>query len=143
VTCTISPEADVTYSWELGDGTTETGSTIKHAYQLTIKDFQYKITLTATNKNGCVKTGSKNIEVNPLIPNVFSPNGDGIDDIFMKGVDLQIFDRLGIILYNGNTGWDGTYHGQQVKVDTYFYYIKLNDNDQNQRTFKGYLTLIR
>ena len=143
VTCNISPEADVTYSWELGDGTTETGSTIKHAYQLTIKDFQYKITLTATNKNGCVKTGSKNIEVNPLIPNVFSPNGDGIDDIFMKGVDLQIFDRLVIILYNGNTGWDGTYHGQQVKVDTYFYYIKLNDNDQNQRTFKGYLTLIR
>jgi len=143
VICTISPEADITYSWELGDGTTETGSMIKHAYHLTIKDFQYKIILTATNKNGCVKTGFKRIEVNPLIPNVFSPNGDGIDDVFMKGVDLQIFDRLGIILYNGNTGWDGTYHGQQVKVDTYFYYIKLNDNDQNQRIFKGYLTLIR
>ncbi|GIV26856.1 MAG: hypothetical protein KatS3mg027_0670 [Bacteroidia bacterium] len=87
------------------------------------------------------------------IPNVFTPNDDGVNDLwmisFMGSVDmkLQIFNRNGIKLYeNKGTGiqWDGrTLSGEPVPTGTYFYVLEVTDVNNVVQKFNGYITLIR
>lgn len=140
---TLSAQPDVQYTWNMGDGATETGPVIQHTYNVSNSIFEYIISLTATSKYGCVGVGSKTLEITTFVPNVFSPNGDGINDLFMPQVDLQIFDRYGTVLYKGNSGWDGRYKGRLVEPDTYFYLIHYPDKNKQLQTKKGYLTLLR
>jgi gliding motility-associated-like protein len=143
ITCTIPELTDVLYSWEMGDGLTENGSTIKHMYNISTSIPEYKITLTATTKNGCIYTKIKNIDIIPFIPNVFTPNLDGVNDTFMADYDLQILDRYGVSIYKGNKGWNGTYNGRPADPDTYFYLLYYYDKNHVQKSKKGYITLIR
>ena len=65
------------------------------------------------------------------IPNAFSPNGDGINDIFMKGTDLVIFDRFGRELFRSSDrqeGWDGTFKGTTVRPGEYLYVVTIRRN---------------
>ncbi|MDD4994192.1 MAG: PKD domain-containing protein [Paludibacter sp.] len=141
VTCTAAAQAGVNYSWNMGDGNTETGSTIIHAYDVANNLYEYKITLTATNANGCVNVGSKTVDIAPFIPNVFSPNNDGVNEVFMAGLQMQIFDRNGLKIYDGKTGWDGRYNGKVMDNDTYFYLINYTDKNKVEKTIKGFVTL--
>jgi len=139
----VSSTSDANYVWDMGDGLTETGSSIQHTYTIDNSTFEYSIGLLATSEFGCVDSSSKTIDVIPFIPNVFSPNGDGINDVFMKFVDLQVFDRNGILLFKGNEGWDGTYHGRPADADTYFYAIRYDEKYPQKQVFKGFITLVR
>ncbi len=99
-----------------------------------VNDITY--TLTVTGKNGC--SNSSNIKVivlgNAIIPNVFSPNGDGIHDTWKitsiekyPSVTVKVFNRYGQIVYNSfgyATPWDGTYNGNPLPIGTYFYVIE-------------------
>jgi len=143
LTCSINAQSRVVYAWDMGDGTTDTGPTVQHSYTIINSVMEFTISLTATSKYGCVITATKTIEVVPFVPNIFSPNGDGINDVFMPEIDLQIFDRYGTILYSGNAGWDGRYSGRLADPDTYFYLIHYNDPKQQVHTRKGYITLVR
>lgn len=74
----------------------------------------------------------------PLVPNAFSPNGDGINDYFKPvvsdesclqygGYALKIFNRWGELVYAGaqnDKGWDGTYKGKPSEAGAYFYNFK-------------------
>ena len=103
------------------------------------------VTLIAAN-NTCFDTISKNIEVGEVEnylelvqTNIFSPNGDGINDVFrvnFKGdlvncAEILIFSRWGDVIYTSNverSGWDGrTQSGEKAPTGTYFYVIKLAD----------------
>ncbi len=75
--------------------------------------------------------------------NSFTPNSDGINDIFMQGVNLTIINRWGQILYQGYEGWDGTFEGADVSQGTYFFIVKLSDETGNENEVKGSVTLIR
>jgi len=141
VTFSITPEDGVNYEWDLGDGTIENGNSFIHTYPINGNTYEYKIQLKSTLLAGCSSFSTKTIEVAPYIPNVFSPNGDGVNDIFMAGYDLQVFDRAGNSLYKGNTGWDGTYHGKTADNDTYFYLINYKDKNQSLKEIKGFITL--
>jgi gliding motility-associated-like protein len=143
LTCSIPIQSETHYLWDLGDGTTGAGASIQHTYSVSNGILEYLVSLSATSKYGCVANASKNIDVVPFIPNVFSPNGDGINDVFMPEIDLQIFDRSGVIFYNGTAGWDGRYNGKLVDQDTYFYLIHYTDKSQQVQTRKGYITLVR
>ena len=73
-----------------------------------------------------------------FIPSGFSPNGDGLNDVFLvegarTNVDfeMQIVNRWGELLYatsNIFVGWDGTINGGLAPTDTYFYFIRIADN---------------
>jgi gliding motility-associated-like protein len=139
----IPTESDVKYIWNMDDGSTETGSTVHHTYNITNSVLAYTIKLTAINKFSCVDSAFTIIDIVPFVPNVFSPNGDGINDIFMPDIDLHIFDRGGLLLYQGTSGWDGTYNGKSANPDTYFYLITYSDRNQQEHNKKGYITLVR
>jgi gliding motility-associated-like protein len=85
------------------------------------------------------------------IPNAFSPNGDGYNDMWMiegielyPNVDIRIFDRWGSRVYYSpnaaNDPWDGTFDGRHLPIDSYHYVMDLN-NDEPAIT--GNVTIVR
>ncbi|NQX99087.1 MAG: gliding motility-associated C-terminal domain-containing protein, partial [Flavobacteriales bacterium] len=88
-----------------------------------------------------------------IIPNVFSPNGDGQNDVFnvtgtgLISVKADIYNRWGSLMFNSeqliNKGWDGrTTAGSECTEGTYFYIISI-ETIKEVETFKGTITLIR
>lgn len=94
-------------------------------------------------ENGCESIDKAEIkmEIKPL-SNAFTPNNDGTNDIFLKGLDLQILNRWGQELYKGIDGWDGTYQGKVVSPGTYFYIVTIKDVAGNETKLNGAVTLI-
>lgn len=84
------------------------------------------------------------IEVLPLPKevNTFSPNGDGVNDVFMPGFRVEIVNQNGLRIYGGDNGWDGTCRTGNAPEDTYFYklYYRTVNGD---RVKTGHVTLIR
>jgi len=86
----------------------------------------------------------------PVIPNTFTPNGDGVNDVWnikylsdYPGATIEIFNRYGKQLYYSigyGKPWDATYAGKPVPEGTYYYKI---DPKNGQRTFAGSVTVIR
>ena len=99
---------------------------------------------------GCTGTATTLVVVDLpsllTIPNIFTPNGDGVNDIFMvqstnlTEIDCIIFDRWGVKMYDvqsdkGNIAWDGkNLFGKDVPAGTYFYIITATGKDT--KTFK-------
>jgi gliding motility-associated-like protein len=86
------------------------------------------------------------------IPNSFSPNGDGIDDIFVVTIHdftefkMEIYNVFGKVIYNINDPykyWDGNIDGKPVAVGTYYYIIYLKDQNGRAREFHGSMMLSR
>lgn len=118
----------------------------------------YDVRLIASDNN-CRDTAFSTITVTGVssigeIANIFSPNGDGINDNFyipcvgMKTLEVFIYNRYGNIVYEwtGKNGyWDGhTYPaGQAVPDGLYFYYLKGTGFDQVEYDLNGQLTLLR
>jgi len=140
----VGPKPNIEYNWEMGDGSFESGTTIQHRYSGVLNvDLEYIVTLKATNSVGCSTETTKPVEIVPFFPNVFTPNGDGINDLLMEGIEILIYDRNGILLYSGNTGWDGKFKGKDMDSDTYFYTASYIDRNHQQQTKKGAVTLMR
>ncbi len=97
---------------------------------------------------------SLNVELSSevYVPTIFSPNGDGHNDImFARGkgiveIHFVIYDRWGEKVFETddiNTGWDGTYKGQPLNLGVFVYFIqgKLKNGDEIKK--KGNFTLLR
>lgn len=87
------------------------------------------------------------------VPNAFTPNSDGINDVFyvfpygpVKVFEMDIFDRWGERVYFSNdigSGWDGTYHGVYMNPGDYVYTVTITYADGQTMASKGTITLIR
>ena len=86
----------------------------------------------------------------PVIPNAFSPNGDGINDTWIidylnsyPGVTVQVFNRYGQAVYRSvgySRPWDGTYNNQPLPVGTYYYVI---DRKVAAPKISGWVAILR
>lgn len=77
------------------------------------------------------------------IPNAFTPDGDGYNDVFVKGLDLEIVNRWGLRMYHGFEGWDGKYNGDLVEAGTYYYIIRLPLPEGGEKVLNGVVTLVK
>jgi len=95
------------------------------------------------NDGYCSSTFTEMIlDITP-IPNAFTPDGDGINDLFLKGLDIVIINQWGQELYSGKEGWDGTYNGTTVSRGTYYYILTRHDTQNNEIKVKGSVLLIK
>jgi gliding motility-associated-like protein len=144
------------YHWDLGDQTETTTQHVTHTYSTEGQGAVYNVVLTVTNSFGCKDTTEIRIVVNPfselIIPNVFTPNNDGINDVFtLKSIGLNfvnalVYDRWGLKMYEWsvlNGGWDGKTSGTDVPEGTYFYIIVAKGVDGKDYKLTGPFTLLR
>lgn len=109
-------------------------------------------TLTVTTSAGCTTQSSETIYVinNIIIPNTFTPNGDGINDFWAinhlsdyTNATVTIYSRNGLIVYESkgySIPWNGTRNGGNLPVGAYYYIIDLKDGSKPR---SGAVTLIR
>lgn len=113
-------------------------------------------TLTVTHQNGCVTRDWVTVEVIVpelvFLPEAFSPNGDGSNDIlYVRGytiaeVELQVFDRWGNPVFKTNDiniGWDGTHNGQPAVGGVYMYTLTARLINGVETKMQGDIALIR
>lgn len=139
----------IKWNWDFGDGTASSEQNPTHVYT---SEGQYMVTLMVTNEHGCVTEivqGPYLVLAPDLsIPNVFTPNGDDINDRFLvnytgsQPFQLEVFDRWGVKMYSGKDkyeGWTGmTTDGGAAPEGIYYYTVQVGD-----REFTGSLTLAR
>ena len=110
------------------------------------------------NEWGCLDTAfvslSIDYDITEGLPNAFSPNGDGRNDIFRlinakydKLIDFSVFNRWGQRVYHNESdiskGWDGTFNGVMQETGTYYYNVIVADPEGKNKQFKGDVTLFR
>lgn len=145
------------WSWNFGDGTTSTSSSPSHNY---VAGGSYQVTLITQipNSINCIDTlSAQTIDVitNPelYIPNTFTPNGDGHNDIFrVRGpyyaiYYFAVYNRWGELMYettDPSQGWDGNYKGKPSDPGVFGYYLKAKCGEGSEEIFKkGNVTLVR
>ena len=126
-----------------------------YAYQ---EPGEYVVTLVAGNAEGCSQSFSRNIVIDatyvlpPRLPNSFSPNEDGFNDVFfVRGgpftmMDFNVYDGWGRIVFHSSTqenGWDGTDGGKQSPTGVYVYTIKATTEYGDTYEFSGKINLLR
>ena len=120
-------------------------------------------TVQVQDTHGCKNSGTVTVKVvcgdqNFFIPNTFSPNGDGVNDVFyLRGSGLfrinsiMIFDRWGEVVFEKKNssindpsgGWDGTYKGKKAKPDVYIYQVEIVCNNGEIIKYAGNVALIQ
>jgi gliding motility-associated-like protein len=103
---------------------------------------RFIVRVFATDFNGCVTQDQMDIFVDSRkLPNVFTPNFDGKNDLFLEGFDLEVYSRAGELLYKGVNGWDGTYKGKMMQQGTYLYTVRRIMNNGELRIIKSTVTI--
>ncbi len=143
------------WAWAFGDATDSVSfkQNPSHTY---IDTGWYCPSLVVTDIHGCRDSVSHCIDITPqftiYIPNAFTPDGNGLNDIFLpkgdyiEGFEMYIFDRWGQSIFHStdiHNGWNGTVHGNFVQEDTYVYLIYATDPTNVQHTYMGRVTVIR
>ena len=130
-----SAEGPYTYQWSPAEGLSST--TVASPIATPSETTTY--TVMVTSFSGCVVTADVRVVIREeiVIPNAFSPNGDGINDTWTipslegyPGVLLQVFDRWGTNVYEKMdyyNEWNGTYNGKQLPKGAYLYVVTLPD----------------
>lgn len=150
----------VTLSAAIPDGTVLLWNTGEATEHITVRDTGlYFFTLTDAP---CSFSDSASVAIDPfcdcafLMPTAFSPNGDGINDLFGPVIEngcpasrysLNIFNRFGQRVFSSTDrekGWDGLQNGTPVDVGTYFYELRFHSGTKQKEHYrKGNVTLVR
>ncbi len=149
------------YSWNFGDTAAADPDTShlqspKHTYPAVACAFCVK--LIVSNPQGCLDSITHCISIGPefefYVPNAFSPNGKGHNEIFYGygiGIikyQMLVFDRWGNLIFTSHdlyTGWNGKANGGEniAQQDVYVYKIDLTDVFNKPHTYVGHVTLVK
>jgi gliding motility-associated-like protein len=136
-------------SWSNGDSQDSITELSPGYYNVVISD-----------QNGCTVSDTTRIfygtddclPPHVFVPNIFSPNGDGENDVlFVRGegissIDFIVYSRWGQKIFesrNLNKGWDGTFRGSPVEPGVYVYHLRVEFTNSSEEKFKGNITLVR
>lgn len=141
------------YLWEFGDGNTSTEENPVHVFD-GLSD--YTTSLQVTNAIGCTNTAYTLINgpVILYVPNAFTPNNDGINDVFrvtgssIARYNIQIFNRWGEVVFESDNieeVWDGSHQGgtHYSQNDIYSYVIKVKGFDTDAFERSGHISVMR
>lgn len=143
------------WNWDFGNGSTSSSNNPTETYS---SPGTYTVTLIVTNADGCSDTTFMIVIVTDVpgvieVPNVFTPNGDGINDLFIPYTEglveftMEIYDRWGVLMMNSNSisqGWDGkNTSGVDATDGTYYYVVRATAYNDTRFEQTGFLTLIR
>lgn len=144
-----------TFEWIFGDNSTSSEANPTHVFE---NPKLYTVLLIASDTMACPDTSSVLIRVYEkftyTIPNIFTPNGDGKNDLFtinssgIEAIEGEIYDRWGLKIFSWNKkndGWDGrTLSGSKANDGNYFYIIKIKPQDGKETVIEsGQLILQR
>jgi gliding motility-associated-like protein len=149
----LAGESSILY---MADGAQYQNTTIvKHAYSDT---GTFAVTYVVINAYNCTDTLVKYVRVNPetniFVPNAFTPDGDGTNEVFLPEItgaleyEFLIFDRWGQVVFktnDPNTGWNGLKDnaGMTMPMDVYTFVINIKDLNQEFVTRNGTIMLIK
>lgn len=148
-TATALPETLTSYEFLLNGIIVQAASETNTYFSSSIVN-RDSITVNATDQNGC--TASVTMGVNCIrgaFPTAFTPDGDGFNDKYptddypLINYELTIFDRWGLTLYTGESGWDGTYKGKLMPPATYYYRLIRTEPDGSKTEEIGSVTLVK
>ena len=149
----VAPGSDCVY--DFGDGSIDSACYTQHIYQDT---GTYIVKFITINAGGCDDSSFVTIEVkdiyNLTVPNAFSPNNDGLNDVFqiyskgIRTVDFWVYNRRGQIVWqtsNPDEFWNGKYLNQYEDCPTgvYVYRYRTKDVSNKHHEETGQITLIR
>jgi gliding motility-associated-like protein len=150
----LNADGAVYYTWVPNDGSLSNPN-INDPVAVPI-DSVTKYTVYGMSKYGCLDSASLTIKLGTMteiVPSAFTPNGDGLNDVFritnmtfQKLVDFRIFNRWGQQVFqtaNREIGWDGTFNGVPQDMGVYNYQIVIGLVDGTNKTYSGTVTLIR
>lgn len=111
------------YRWDFGDGTVSEAKNPSHTYQ---KAGKYTVKLTAKDARECVKDTAFQINLErPVGYNAFSPNGDGLNEVFdtgLHGWNIEIFNRWGNLVYK-KENYRNNWSAEKQTAGTYYYVL--------------------
>jgi gliding motility-associated-like protein len=149
------------HSWNFGDiygNNSHDTSSVNNPTHTYSEVGTYNVTLTVSTVNGCSASVTKPIVINEdyvlYVPNAFTPNSDGKNEIFkaegegVKDYKLYIYDRWGLLVFYSddiNKGWDGRPQGggEIVQQDTYVWKILATDYMDKLKNLHGTVTLLK
>ena len=140
--------------WKFSDAAIDTSFNTSRYYS---KSGSYSVTLYALGQNGCDDSSSYAFRISDsssvTLPNVFTPNYDGVNDVFkpitrgISDLNVWIYNRDGVIIANWNKVngfWDGhTTGGEECNPGSYFVVLNAVGFDGKNYKMKGVLTLLR
>ncbi len=135
---TANPDGYTNYDFYVGSTLVQSGSS--NVFETGSLKNGDRVSVIATNLGCNSDDDFVDVKVIPF-PNAFTPDGDGVNDLFLKGVDLTILNRWGQELYKGIEGWDGKYKGELVNEGTYFFIVTYKDLNGLMITKNGSVTL--
>lgn len=157
----LSQGNPISWAWTFGDNGTDTLQNPIHTYPNDNTGVHiYTVTLSITDVHGCTSTVSHDVEIDPeftfYVPNCFTPNNDGVNDLFftygigVKDFDMWIFDRWGNKIWwsdDMNEGWNAKVKGGPsdavVQEDVYVWKVKLTDVFDKKHTYIGHVSVIK
>ncbi len=149
ITLTGAPDGS-TFVWSGSDGSNPSGDE-----SITVSPSGETIyTVEITTPDGCIYFDTITIMVIGAtydIPNVFTPNGDDVNDNFsvvyapgaLEVIEMKIFDRWGEVVHDSVEPWDGVFGGKKLPSDIYLYMIRVKLNSGEEILEKGDVALMR
>ncbi|MEX0983317.1 MAG: PKD domain-containing protein [Bacteroidales bacterium] len=144
-------EDSLNYIWRFPDGTEEYDSTAEYVFT---DEGIYPVFLMLEGVLGCSDSITKKVPVSRqlMVPNVFSPNGDEINDYFEVTTPgdftytFKIFTREGLLIYSSMSPfirWDGRFAGGREAPEGVYYYTIRRSDPSNEPPLSGFLHLFR
>jgi large repetitive protein len=156
VSFTYTGTGAATWFWDFGDGATSSNANPFHVYD-SIGTYTVLLIVSSGAPDFCLDSSTLIIDVQKpsllVVPNVFTPNGDLVNDYFaMESKEIRtfsctIFNRWGKKIFEWadvNAGWDGKTKGGNMAADgVYYFIIYAVGNDDVEYDLTGTVTLIR